>query len=53
MDRQCWSRDPDPESLFNFGSSRSLRGHFFGKNMGKFQLDHWQPESEQESDSQI
>jgi len=22
---------PDPESLFHFGSSRSLRGHFLGK----------------------
>ena len=27
---------PDPESLFNFGSRRSLRGHFLSKNMGKF-----------------
>ena len=44
----------DPESLFHFGSSRSLCGHFFGKNMGKLQLDRLlQPESEQESDSQI
>jgi len=32
---------PDPESLFNFGSSRSLRGHFSSKNMGKFRLDRW------------
>jgi len=30
---------PDPESLFHFGSSRSLCGHFFGKNMGKLRLD--------------
>jgi len=27
--------DPDPESLFNFDSSRSLCGHFLSKNMGK------------------
>jgi len=27
--------DPHPESLFHFGSSRSLCGHFLGKNMGK------------------
>jgi len=31
--------DPDPESLFNFGNSRSLRGHFVSKNMGKLWLD--------------
>ena len=31
--------DPDAESLFYFGSSRSLRGHFLGKNMGKLRLD--------------
>ena len=30
---------PDPESLFNFGSGRSLCGHFFSKNMGKSGLD--------------
>jgi len=30
---------PDPESLFHFGSSRSLRGHFLSKNMGNFRLD--------------
>ena len=45
---------PDPESLFNFGSSRSLCGHFLSKNMGKLKLDWWlYPASEQESDSQI
>jgi len=45
---------PDPESLFNFGSSKSLCGHFLSKKMVKLQLDRWlQPESEQESDSQI
>jgi len=44
----------DPESLFNFGSSRSLCGHFLSKNMGKLRWDGWlQPETEQESDSQI
>ena len=30
---------PDPELLFNFGSSRSLCGHFLSKIMGKFTLD--------------
>ena len=29
-------QDPDWESLFNFDSSKSLRGHFFSENMGKF-----------------
>ena len=29
----------DPQSLFNFGSSRSLHGHFLSKNIGKFRLD--------------
>jgi len=29
----------DPESLFNFCSSWSLRGRFLSKNMGKFRLD--------------
>jgi len=28
-----------PESLFNFGSIRSLCGNFLSKNMGKLQLD--------------
>jgi len=32
---------PYPESLFNFGSSRSLYGHFLIKNMGKLRLDWW------------
>jgi len=27
----CDKRDPDPESLFNFGGSRSLCGHFLSK----------------------
>jgi len=31
--------DPDPEPFFNFGSSRSLRGHFLSVKMGKFRLD--------------
>jgi len=44
---------PNPESLFKFGSSRSLRGHFLSKNMSKFRLDWWKQESEQEPDSQI
>jgi len=28
-------KKPDPESLFHFGSSWSLYGHFLVKNMGK------------------
>jgi len=35
----CEKPDLDPESLFNFGSSRSLCGHFLSKNMGKSRLD--------------
>ena len=35
----CEKPDPDPESLFNFGSSRSLCDHFLSKNMGKLRLD--------------
>jgi len=31
--------DPDLESLLNFTSSRSLRGHFLSENMGEFRLD--------------
>ena len=50
-----WEKtDPEPESIFNFGNSMSLYGHFLSKNMGKLRLDRWlKPESEQESDSQI
>jgi len=45
---------PDPNSVFHFGSSKSLCGNFLGKNMGKSRLHRWsQPESEQESDSRI
>jgi len=29
----CEKTDSDPESLFNFGSSRSLCGHFLSVNM--------------------
>jgi len=35
----CEKQDPDLESLFYFGSSRSLCGYFLGKNMGKSRLD--------------
>jgi len=31
----CEKLNPDPESLFHFGSSRSLCGHFLGITMGK------------------
>jgi len=44
---------PDPESFFNFGGCRSLRDHFWSKNMGKFLLAQWWSDSEHESDSQI
>jgi len=50
-----WEKmDPDPKLLFDFSSTRSLCSYFSNKNMGKLWLDQWlQPESEQESDSQI
>jgi len=35
----CEKPEPDSESFFNFGSSKSLCGHFFSKNMGKLRLD--------------
>jgi len=37
----CEKPDSEPESLFNFGSSRSLCGHFLStlENMGKLRLD--------------
>jgi len=35
---KSWEK-PDPESRFNFGTSRSLCGHFLSKNMGKIRLD--------------
>jgi len=41
------------ESIFNFDSRTSERGHFSSKNMGNFRLDRWKLESEQESDSEI
>ena len=44
---------PDPKSLFNFSSSKSLRIHVVSKNMGKFRFDRWTPESEQDQDSKI
>jgi len=34
----CEEPGPDPQALFNFGSCRSLRGHFLSENMGKFRL---------------
>jgi len=50
MDPKCRSRlrydsefffrtDPDQESLFNFVTSRSLRGNFLSEIMGKLRLD--------------
>ena len=52
----CQKLDLDPESLFIF-SIRTLSGfhiwHFLSKNLAEFRLHRWQPESEQESDSQI
>ena len=35
----CEKPDLSPESLFNFGSSRSSCGHFLSKKMGKFRLN--------------
>ena len=35
----CEKPDPEPESLFIFGCSRSLCGDFLSKNMGKLPLD--------------
>jgi len=35
----CEKPDPEPESLFTFGSRRSLRGHFLSENIDKFRLD--------------
>ena len=35
----CEKPDPQIESLFHFGSCRTLCGHFLGKNRGKFWLD--------------
>jgi len=32
---------PDPESLFHFGSSRSLCRNFLGENMNILRLDQW------------
>ena len=49
----CEKLDPDLESLFNFDSIRSLCGHSLSKNMCKFLLDRWYPDSEQELDSEI
>jgi len=37
----CEKPDSEPESLFHFGSSTSLCGHFLGKNMCKLRLDRW------------
>jgi len=34
---KIWEK-PDQESIFNFGSSRSLCGCFLSKNMGKLRL---------------
>ena len=50
--------DPDTESFFIFGSSRSLRGlyqcqcHCLITNLAEFRLSGWFPQFEQKSDSQ-
>ena len=49
----CEKLDSDPEQLFIFDKNRSLRGRSLSRNIGKFELDRRQPESYQESDSQI
>jgi len=44
---------PDPEPLFIFGNSRSLRANTIAqvKTLLKFRLHRWLPEFEQESDA--
>jgi len=37
---KIWEK-PEPESLFNFGSGRSLCGHFLSKNLVNLRLDRW------------
>ena len=49
----CEKPDPDPKSLFNFGSIAGVCVVISSKNIGKFRLDLWQLESEQESDFEI
>jgi len=42
LEYKIWEKlDPEPESLFTFGSGRSLCGNFLNKNMGKLRLDRW------------
>jgi len=39
LESKIWGKlEQDPESLLNFGSSRSLHGHFLSKNIGKLRL---------------
>jgi len=39
LESKIWDKpDPEPESVFNFGSSKGLCGLFLSKNMGKLQL---------------
>jgi len=45
--------DPHPKSLFNLGSSRSLRDHFLIKTRADVRCINRYPESEQEFDSQL
>jgi len=35
----CEKPEPDPESLFNVGSSRSLCDRFLSENIGKLRFD--------------
>jgi len=37
--KNCEKPDPDPGSLFNLGSDRSLLGHFLSKMMSKFSVE--------------
>jgi len=53
----CEKPDPDPDSLFIFGSGRSRRGLYkcscLSSSIAEFRLHRRLPECEQESDSQI
>ena len=49
----CEKADLDPESLFSFGSCRSLFDHILRKTWVNSRLRRRKPESEQETDSQI
>ena len=51
--KTCKKTNLDRESIFNFGSCRSVRGHFLSKTIGTFQSHQWWLESELGSDFEI